>query len=58
MTDAVKISLIAAAGVLIAVSLYIYFSPYHSCVRAIKAGGAEESQANFQCARQLGGTAK
>lgn len=55
MNDKVKIAIIAAVGVVAAVALYSYFSPYNTCVRGLQAGGAEEYQAHFQCARQLGG---
>jgi hypothetical protein len=33
MGDVVKATFIAAAAVLAAVSMNIYFSPYHSCMR-------------------------
>lgn len=38
MSDNVKIALIAAGALLLAVVLYLYFSPYHSCVRAYGEG--------------------
>ncbi|MGH6791812.1 MAG: hypothetical protein ACRECF_03645 [Methyloceanibacter sp.] len=38
MSDPVKIALIAAAALIVSVSLWIYFSPYHSCLRS---GGNE-----------------
>ncbi|HEX8532992.1 MAG TPA: hypothetical protein VF662_02395 [Allosphingosinicella sp.] len=34
MSDVVKVALIAAATVIAAVAIYIYFSPYQTCVRA------------------------
>lgn len=34
MSEAVKVALIIALAVIIATSLLIYFSPYHSCVRS------------------------
>jgi hypothetical protein len=56
MTDVVKVALIAAAAVIAAVSIYIYFSPYQSCVRAAEANmkGSYEKPANaarIYCAR-------
>lgn len=56
MNDKVRIALIAAVAAVAAVGIYTYFSPYNTCVRGLKAGGADEFQANFQCARQLGGS--
>jgi hypothetical protein len=41
MSDAVKISLIFAITILIGVGAWIYFSPYHSCVRAQKGKDVE-----------------
>jgi hypothetical protein len=58
MNDRVKIAAIIAVAIVCSVGLYIYFSPYNSCVRGLKDGGAEDYQAHFQCARQLGGTAR
>ncbi|CAM8631455.1 hypothetical protein MCEMIE4_01870 [Sphingobium cupriresistens] len=34
MSDAVKIALIAATAAIIIAGLFIYFSPYQSCMRA------------------------
>lgn len=34
MSDSVKIALIIAGGLIASVSLYLYFSPYQTCVRA------------------------
>ena len=56
MNDKVKIALIAAIAAVAAVGTYSYFSPYNTCVRGLMAGGATEYRANFQCARQLGGS--
>jgi hypothetical protein len=36
MSDVVKVALIAAATVIAGVCIYIYFSPYQTCVRAAK----------------------
>jgi hypothetical protein len=40
---------IAAAALLGAVALYHYFSPYHSCVRALDAAGYESADAALAC---------
>lgn len=34
MSDAVKVALIAAAAAVLIAGMFIYFSPYHSCMRA------------------------
>lgn len=34
MSDGIKITIIIVTGALIALGIYIYFSPYQSCVRA------------------------
>ena len=34
MSDPVKIALIAGIAVVAAVAIWVYFSPYHSCLRA------------------------
>jgi len=36
MTDRIKVALILAAAILIAVGAYIYFSPYQSCLRDLR----------------------
>ena len=52
MNDGVKIALIAAAGLIVAVCLYIYFSPYQTCVRATTSEGTvTEAAAQMWCAR-------
>jgi len=58
MNDKVKIAAIAAIGLVMAVAIYVYFSPYNTCVRGLISGGAEESRANFQCAKLLGGSSR
>lgn len=47
MSSPVKAAIIVAAAILAAVCIYIYFSPYQSCVRSL--GGGEQAQ--FTCAR-------
>ena len=34
MTNSTKVAIIAVAGAILAVALYLYFSPYQQCVRA------------------------
>jgi hypothetical protein len=36
MTNSIKVAIIVAVTALIAVAALIYFSPYHSCMRAGK----------------------
>ena len=43
MRDGVKIAAILAGAILGAALLISYFSPYHSCVRAMKAAAAPGS---------------
>ena len=50
MNNPVKFGFIIGAAILLATGLYIYFSPYQSCVRAYDKPGAE-----VVCARLLGG---
>ena len=56
MSDVVKVALIAAATVIVVVCLWIYFSPYQSCVRAatkLATGTYQDpaSAARYRCAR-------
>ncbi len=46
MSDIVKAYLIVAGAVLFAVALYIYFSPYQSCVRAQTQMWAKQGEPN------------
>ena len=55
MKDPVKIAVIAAIASVVCVALYLYFSPYQSCVRAFKSEGDNDFVANFQCTNMLGG---
>jgi hypothetical protein len=41
MSNPVKAAFIIGAFILAAVALWIYFSPYHSCVRSAEAQGLE-----------------
>jgi hypothetical protein len=47
----VKAALIIGAAIIVSVMLWIYFSPYHTCVRAEYAEGAPAPE--FRCARAL-----
>jgi hypothetical protein len=40
---------IIAAALIAAVGLYLYFSPYHSCVRALAETGYEPADAALAC---------
>jgi len=50
MNDRVKSALVIGAAIVIATLLWIYFSPYHTCVRAERAENAE-----WRCAIAMGG---
>ena len=57
MSDGVKIAIIVAVGLILAVCLYIYFSPFQTCVRATLASsnpdtiGADPNYAKMMCAK-------
>lgn len=51
----IQAALIVAVAMLTAVALYLYFSPYHACVRAFEAAGAQPSVAHWRC---VGGTTR
>ena len=52
MSDPVKIAIIFAAAIVGSTALWIYFSPYQSCVRDVERMGQTHAQA--QCAAVLG----
>ena len=53
MSDTLKAALIIAGAILLATALYVYFSPYHSCVRSsFLTRGSNE----LVCARAVGGS--
>lgn len=61
MSDIVKAAMILAAGGIAAVGIAMYYSPYHSCVRARTEGLRQtlmnpEVVAPVQCAEFLGGS--
>lgn len=63
MSNAIKLALIAALTMICSVSIYVYFSPYQSCVRSFLAasdrGDAKDIfWANQTCARELSGTSQ
>ena len=64
MNDKVKIAAIGAVTAIASIALYLYFSPYHSCVRALEeayegTNKAENRQdAHLRCARNLGHNAR
>jgi len=52
MADSVKVALIAAVTVLPVTGIWVYFSPYQSCVRAaVSAGTVLKDYAQVWCAR-------
>ena len=54
MSDLLKATIILAATILLFVCVWIYFSPYHSCVRA--SSDPTSFRTAVTCARALGGT--
>lgn len=50
MSDFVKGAMIVAVAIIIATSLWIYFSPYQSCVRAIADNDPGKPFAHAYCA--------
>jgi hypothetical protein len=53
MTDAVKVALIAAGTIIAAVSIFIYFSPYQTCVRSAEHSLGDTYQDPANAARVL-----
>jgi hypothetical protein len=53
MNDQIKMGLIIAAAILGATALWIYFSPYQTCVRSWKAQGGQNAETH--CAYLTGG---
>jgi hypothetical protein len=49
MSDIVKAAAVIAAAIVAAMALYLYFSPYHSCVRTLTATDYEPSEAALAC---------
>lgn len=47
MNAQIKMAVIIAVAIVFATGLYLYFSPFQSCVR--------EAESAFLCARMLGG---
>jgi hypothetical protein len=54
MTDRVKAAIILGSAIIIATLLWIYFSPYQTCVRAERVQGS--SGAEWRCTMAIGGT--
>ena len=53
MSETVKAAIIIAAAIVIGVALWVYFSPYQSCVRAGHA--KRDTAAENRCAMLLSG---
>ena len=53
MHSNVKVAIIIAVGLVIAVLAYQYFSPFSQCVRALEAAGHNTTSANLRCAKEL-----
>jgi hypothetical protein len=50
MSNPVKVSIIIAVAIIIATGMWIYFSPFHTCIRAMVATGQKEPNATVYCA--------
>ncbi len=55
MNDKLKIVVVAAIALIAGVYLYVYFSPYQTCIRGVKSSGRSDHQANLICAEKFGG---
>ncbi len=51
MKDPIKVALIIGAAIIVTVSVWTYFSPYQTCVRA--AYGPDIKNPELECARAL-----
>lgn len=49
MNDIVKAAAILAVALVVSMALYLYFSPYRSCVRALSAAEYEPAEAALAC---------
>ena len=47
MSDSVKVALILSVAIITAVAMWIYFSPYQSCLRRGGAGGIGRATTYF-----------
>jgi hypothetical protein len=50
LIDAVKLGLILGGAIIVAAAIWTYFSPFHTCIRAMVAAGSSETQATATCA--------
>lgn len=48
MSDQIKMGLIIGAAIIIATGMWIYFSPYQTCIRSVQTGNAA-----YRCAAVL-----
>lgn len=56
MRSEVLAALIIAGAIVVAAAMWLYFSPYHSCVRAqVPSGSDSPGDVEFRCAIALGG---
>ena len=49
MSDAVKVALIFSATCIVCLSMWIFFSPYQTCVRGVMSGGDDFEDASVAC---------
>ena len=53
MSDPVKIAVVVGAAIIGATAIWIYFSPYYSCVRALHQENDQHPE--IRCAALVGG---
>lgn len=51
-----RVALIIAGAIVISVAMFLYFSPYQSCVRGLESDGMSTRGAHGACAKRLGGS--
>lgn len=49
MSDFVKGAIVVAAAIIIAVGMWIYFSPLQTCIRTVKKQGLTNEAAKMYC---------
>ena len=49
MSDAVKIALIFSATSIVCLSMWIFFSPFQTCVRGLVGDGDDLAEASYEC---------
>ena len=59
MSESVKVAMIASATIIVSVGLWLFYSPYQTCVRrgleGSSQGATEVHDAVYTCAKYFGG---